>query len=131
MVAETVESTLRSHVGDGRQAARAALSSLVLSVFDRYPVPSALGDSEWNQARSELQRRLGLIGVHAAKPAKDIPEPFVEAYFALIPIEKKLRSSEFPTIRNYLRVSLCNIHDEFSRRADVSALAETLSVARH
>lgn len=131
MVAETVESTLRSHVGDGRQAARAALSSLVLSVFDRYPVPSALGASEWNQARSELQRRLGLIGVHAAKPAKDIPEPFVEAYFALIPIEKKLRSSEFPTIRNYLRVSLCNIHDEFSRRADVSALAETLSVARH
>ena len=92
-------------------------------------MPAALTAAEWRDARRELERRLGLIGMHAAKAAKDIPEPFVKAYFALIPIEKKLRASEFPTIRNYLRVSLCNIHDEFLSRADVSALTTILSAA--
>jgi hypothetical protein len=127
MVAEVVEGVLRRHAGDERQIALDALTSLVLSIFDRYPVPAAIPPSEWRDARIELERRLGLIGVHAAKPAKDIPEPFVKAYFSLIPIEKKLRASEFPTIRNYLRVSLCNIHEEFSRRVDASTLAATLS----
>jgi hypothetical protein len=127
MVAEVVEGVLRRQAGNERQITLSALSALVLSIFDRYPVPAALGESEWRDARAELERRLGLIGIHAAKPAKDIPEPFVEAYFSLIPIEKKLRKSEFPTIRNYLRVSLCNIHEEFSRRVDASALAATLS----
>jgi hypothetical protein len=127
MLAEVVEGVLRREAGSERQATLDALSSLVLSIFDRYPVPAALSESEWRDARAELERRLGLIGMHAIKPAKDIPEPFVEAYFSFIPIEKKLRKSEFPTIRNYLRVSLCNIHEEFSRRADTSALAATLS----
>jgi hypothetical protein len=127
MLAEVVESVLRGHAGRERQITLEALSSLVLSIFDRYPVPAALGESEWRDARAELERRLGLIGIHAVKPAKDIPEPFVEAYFSFIPIEKKLRKSEFPTIRNYLRVSLCNIHEEFSRRADAPALVATLS----
>ena len=30
------------------------------------------------------------------------------------------------TIRNYLRVTLCNIHDEFSKRMDAPALAAML-----
>jgi hypothetical protein len=127
MVAEVVEGVLRGHAGDERQAVLDALVALVLSIFDRYPVPAALSEAEWRDARSELERRLALIGIHAVKPAKDIPEPFVDAYFSLIPIEKKLRASEYPTIRNYLRVSLCNIHEEFSKRADPGALAALLS----
>jgi hypothetical protein len=130
MLAEVVEGVLRRHASSERQITLEALSSLVLSIFDRYPVPAALGASEWRDARAELERRLGLIGIHGVKSAKDIPEPFVEAYFSFIPIEKKLRKSEFPTIRNYLRVSLCNIHEEFSRRADAPALAATLSAPR-
>lgn len=127
MVAEVIEGILRSPADDEPHAALRALSSLVLSVFDRYPVPVALGEPEWQAARAELARRLGLIGLHATKPAKDVPEPFVEAYFALMPIDRKLRASDFPTIRNYLRVTLCNIHEEFSRRADAPALAAILS----
>ena len=127
MLAEVVEGVLRRHAGSERQITLDALSALVLSIFDRYSVPAALDESEWRDARAELERRLGLIGIHAVKPAKDIAEPFVEAYFSFIPIEKKLRKSEFPTIRNYLRVSLCNIHEEFCRRADAPALAATLS----
>lgn len=127
MVGEVVEGVLRPRVGDERRAALDALTSLVLSIFDRYPVPAVLSESAWRDARDELERRLGLVGTHAAKPAKDIPEPFAETYFSLMPIDRKLRASEFPTIRNYMRVTLCNIHEEFSKRADASMLAATLS----
>lgn len=127
MVTEVVEGVLRGHAGAEPRAVLEALSSLVLSVFDRYEAPAALDDSTWRDSRRELERRLGLIGVHAAKPAKDIPEPFAETYFSLMPIDRKLRASEFPTIRNYLRVTLCNIHEEFSQRADAASLAAMLS----
>ena len=112
-----------------RQAVLDALAAMVLAVFDRYAVPAALSGADWRDCRNELERRLGLIGIHAVKPAKDIPVPFAEAYFGLMPIDRKLRASEFPTIRNYLRVTLCNIHEEFSKRADVPGLAAMLSSA--
>ena len=125
MVAELVEGVLRPYAAD-RHRQLAALSELVLSVFDRYPVPSALGAQEWSEARVELVRRLGLIGMHAPKRAFEICEPWAETYFNLMPIHEKLRRSEFPTIRNYLRVTLCNIHDEFTRRLEAATLAAAL-----
>jgi len=85
-----------------------------------------LGPEKWSELRDDLARRLDLIGIHAVKAAKDIPTPFAESYFALMPIHEKLRASEFPTIRNYLRVSMCNIHDDFSSRIDGPALASAL-----
>jgi hypothetical protein len=98
----------------------------VLSVFDSYPVPAALGEDAWSEARVELARRLQLIGLHAPKRAFDICEPWAETYFDLMPIHEKLRRAEFPTIRNYLKVTLCNIHDEFTKRLDAAAVAAAL-----
>src|SRR5918996_957266 len=71
MVAELVEGVLRPHAAD-RNAQLNALSTLVLAVFDRYPVPPALGEAAWRQARAELARRLQLIGLHAPKRSFDI-----------------------------------------------------------
>lgn len=126
MVAEIVEGLLRPHTDDERRRALDALVGLVLSIFDRYPVPAALAKSEWLEARRELARRLDLIGIHAVKFAKDVPEPFAEGYVALMPIHEKLRGHDYQTIRNYLRVTSCNIHDEFEKRADAAALARQL-----
>jgi hypothetical protein len=128
MVAELVEGVLRPYAAD-RHRQLEALSSVVLSVFDRYPVPSALGAQAWSEARVELVRRLGLIGMHPPKRAFEICEPWAETYFNLLPIHEKLRRSEFPTIRSYLRVTLCNIHDEFTRRLDAAAMAAALREA--
>jgi hypothetical protein len=64
--------------------------------------------------------------MHAPKRAFDICEPWAETYFNLMPIHEKLRRSDFPTIRNYLRVTLCNIHDEFTKRMDATAIATAL-----
>lgn len=125
MVAELVEGVLRPYAAD-RLKQLDALNTLVLSVFDRYPVPAALGDAAWRDARAELARRLQLIGMHAPKRAFDICEPWAETYFDLMPIHETLRASEFPTIRNYLRVTLCNIHDELTKRMDAQALARLL-----
>lgn len=125
MVAELVEGVLRPH-GAERSRQLDALGALVLSVFDRYPVPAALGEGAWSEARVELARRLQLIGMHAPKRAFDICEPWAETYFNLMPIHEKLRGRDFPTIRNYLKVTLCNIHDEFTKRLDAAAVAAAL-----
>jgi hypothetical protein len=126
MVAELVEGILSTQVDSDRRARVNALSELVLSVFDRYPVPAAIGDAAWSDARAELARRVQLIALHPPKLAMDIPEPWTETYFDLMPIHEKLRGRDSPTIRNYLRVTMCNIHDELTKRIDAAALAGML-----
>jgi hypothetical protein len=126
MVTEMVEGVLRKYADD-RRALLNNLAALTLSVFDRYDVPAALKPLQWTQARQDLMHRIDLIGIHAVKAAKDIPIPCAKAYFDLMPIHEKLRTGEFPTITNYLRVSMCNIHDEFTKRMDARALAQALS----
>ena len=126
MVAELVEGILSTQVDSDRRTRVNALSELVLSVFDRYPVPAAIGDAAWSDARAELARRVQLIALHPPKLAMDIPEPWTETYFDLMPIHEKLRGRDSPTIRNYLRVTMCNIHDELTKRIDAAALAGML-----
>jgi hypothetical protein len=70
--------------------------------------------------------RLDLIGMHAPKWAKDVAEPYVQAYFDGMPIHEKLRAADYPAIRNYLRVSLINIHDELSKRISSPEVARSL-----
>jgi hypothetical protein len=126
MVTELAEGLLRSAASDDRQQQIEALCALVLSVFDRYPVPPVIGEATWAEVRAELARQLQLIGLHPPKRAMDIPEQFARSYFDLMPIHEKLRRADFPTTRNYLRVTMCNIHDELSKRLRVQALAGML-----
>ena len=128
MVSELVEGILRPHAED-RRASLDRLIAISLSVFDRYPTPAVLGAETWSQLRGELTHNLDIIGIHAVKAAKDIPIPFAEQYFQLMPIHEKLRVTEFPTIRNYLRVTMCNIHEEFSNRIDAPVLTQALHAA--
>jgi hypothetical protein len=37
-----------------------------------------------------------------------------------------LRSRDYPTTHNYLKVTLCNIHDELTRRMDANAVLSLL-----
>jgi hypothetical protein len=126
MVGELVDGVLRPHSGDDRVQEIEVLDALVLSVFDRYPIPAALGAETWHNLRDDLARRLQLIGLHPPKRVIDIPEPFAELYFDLMPIHEKLRGRDFPTTKSYLKVTLCNIHDELTKRMDARALAGML-----
>jgi hypothetical protein len=130
MVTEVAESVLHPSIVHDRRAALDALTALVLDVFDRYPVPEQLGAPAWREQRVALARRLDLIGLHPPKPAKDIPTTYADAYIALMPIHEKLRGSDTPTLRNYLRATICNIHDELARRIDAAAVARVLLESR-
>ena len=44
-----------------------------------------------------------------------------------MPIHEKLRGRDFPTTHNYLKVTMCNIHDELTRRMDEPALSRLLT----
>ena len=126
MVAEVVENALYAHWRGARAEGLQALEQLVLSVFDRYTAPPQLGRDAWSNLRNELQHRLQRFSLHGPKHAFDVAEPLAEDYFNLMPIHEKLRGRDFWTLRNYLRVTLCNIHDEFTKRADAPALASML-----
>lgn len=127
MVAELVEGALRPDAPNDRLRQTRALAALALAVLDRHPPPAILGKEEWNAERAELARRLQLIGLHPPKRAFEIPEPYAKMYFDLMPIHPKLRASELPTMHNYLKATLCNIHDELTKRMDASAIARALA----
>ncbi|MGC1092132.1 MAG: hypothetical protein WA905_05305, partial [Pseudolabrys sp.] len=120
MVAEVVDGVVNS--GVDRQKSD-TLVKIVLSVFDRYPIPDSLGAPTWRKLRTDLERRLQLITLHPPKRVIDIPEPFAKLYFDLMPIHEKLRGRDYPTTHNYLKVTLCNIHEELTKRMDTNAVA--------
>jgi hypothetical protein len=126
MVGELAEGTLCPERAEERAAHIEAIRALVLAVFDRYPVPAAVGEPAWRALREELDGRLRLIGLHGPKRAKDVPEPFAAAYVELMPIHEKLRGRDAPTLRNYLRATMCNIHDELTKRLDAPAVSASL-----
>ncbi len=125
MVGEMVDATLRP-LAEEPPSLSDSVARLVASVFDRYPVPASLGAAAWLERREELVRRLAQVSLHAPKRVIDIPERFAKQYFSLMPIHEKLRGQDYPTTRNYLRVSLCNIHDELTKRMDAGAMAALL-----
>ena len=126
MVTELAEGILVKVDGGDRRERLDNLTEITLSVFDRYPIPPALGEQDWSAARAELLRRLSQIALHPPKWAKDVPETMWEEYFNLMPIHEKLRGSDRFTIRNYLRVTMCNIHEELTKRMDARTVAGML-----
>ena len=126
MVGELVEGVMRPPAREDRLAQLEAIQALVLAVFDRYPVPAALGQQAWTRLRDELESRLRLIGLHPPKWAKDIPEPVWEIYFNLMPIHEKLRARDAYAVRNYLRVTMIEIHNQLTKRLDAPATADSL-----
>ena len=126
MVGELVEGVLCPARREERSDQIDAIRTLVLAVFDRYPVPAALGAQLGPDLLAELDQRLKLIGLHPPKWAKDIPEPFWQRYFDLMPIHEKMRTRDEMTTRAYLRVTLVNVHDELTKRIDAAAVLRDL-----
>ena len=118
MVGEMAEGVLRPFAGDRRRAALDQLTKLVLSIFDRYPIPPSIGPAGWRTMRDEVERHLDLVGGHAPKRVAYIPEPLVDRYFNLMPIHEMLRGRDLLTTSNYLRVSLLHMHAELEGRLD-------------
>jgi len=130
MVGELLEGVLLQAWRGDRADLDEAIRALVLAVFDRYPVPAALGAQQWAKSRGELDQHLKRLGTHPPKWAKDIPEPFWQRYFDLMPIHEKMRTKDASTTRSYLRVTIINIHDELTKRMDLAAVVGDLAAAK-
>lgn len=126
MVTEAVEGVLRPAVGEQRQPLLEGMTAAALTAFDRYPVPTALDSGTWSGLRQTLGHDLALIGLHPVKRVMDVPARYLDRYVEAMPIHEKLKANDVPTIHNYLRTNLCNVHDVFVRRADVPALVAVL-----
>lgn len=131
MVAEVAVGVLEEQTGKLRSELLPKVQVLVLTDFDHWEVPAALGIEEWQTLRAALVEHLARIGLHPAKRAMDVPEPFTKTYFELMPIHKSLRGPDFPTMASYLKVTLCNVHDELTKRLDAAAFSRALQDAEN
>ena len=129
MVAEIVDNVLHRGRDVERLPGLQKLREVVLDVFDRYPPPAALDSQSWRDSRAELVRRLDQLSLHPPKRAIDIPETYIQPYFEAMPIHEKLKKTDFHTTHAYLKVVLCNVHEELENRIDLPALEREQTMA--
>jgi hypothetical protein len=122
MVAEVADNVLHGSRDVERQRGLQKLREIVLDIFDRYPPPAALDPQEWHDLRAGLAHRLDQLSLHPPKRAIDIPETYIQQYFDAMPIHEKLKKTDFHTTHSYLKVVLCNVHEELTQRIDLPAL---------
>jgi hypothetical protein len=126
MIGELVEGVLRPHAGKDAGLILDELTDVVLSVFDRYPVPEPIGREAWLDTRSELALKLDRVRMHPPKRAIDIPESYSKRYFGLMPFHKDMLTADEPTARGYLRITMANLHEELVKRIDAPGIVELL-----
>jgi hypothetical protein len=125
MVGEMVEATLAPEAAD-RRSLLDPLIALVLSVFDRYPVPASIRPEDWQAARAELALHLERLSTHPPKRVIDIPEPFYERYFAMMPFGKEFLTNDAPTARGFMQLQLVNMQENLLARIDKVDIASQL-----
>jgi hypothetical protein len=126
MVGETVEAVLAPQAPGGRRSVLDPLISLVLSVYDRYPQPEGLTFEEWTAGRKELKLHLERLSTHPPKRIVDIPEPFAERYFAMMPFDKPFLTPDAPTARGFMQLRLVSVHEELQKRMDAADMVRQL-----
>jgi hypothetical protein len=127
VVAELAHSILVERTGQP-QALASALREVALGVFDRYPVPAALGAESWAEARKDLAFRCDQIALHPPKAPQDIPVPFAQVFFDNMPIHERLREQDFEQIKNQLRVNVLSMHRDFLKYAKLEEIAAALGL---
>ncbi|KAB2850493.1 MAG: hypothetical protein F9K44_04680 [Hyphomicrobiaceae bacterium] len=126
MVSEVAAGVLEEETGAARQRVCGFIHPLALSVFDGYRVPDSLGAAEWSGEREELDRRLGCLGGQARRRSFEVPDEYAKPYFDLMPIHEKLKARDYSTTVSYLKLTLCNIHVELTKRLDAAAVGRLL-----
>ncbi len=129
MVGETVEAALAPHAGGNRRAALDPLIALLLSVYDRYPRPAELTEEEWSAGRADLALHLEQLSMHPPKRIIDIPVPFAERYFAMMPFDKPFLTPDAPTARGFMQLHLITVHEQLCERLDAADMIRQLQGA--
>lgn len=126
MVGEMVDAVIEEHAAGDRRDVLDPLIRLVLSVFDRYSLPTALTQEQWTQGRSDLALHLERLSTHPPKRVIDIPVPFADRYFNLMPFDKQFLTKDAPTAQGFLQLTLVRMQGELNERMDAAAMARML-----
>jgi hypothetical protein len=126
MVGEMVETVLAPHAGGDRRSALDPLIKRVLAVHDRYPRPAELTEEEWAAGRADLALHLERLSTHPPKRVIDIPVPFAERYFAMMPFDKPFLTPDAPTARGFMQLHLVKAQEELMNRMDAEAMVRQL-----
>lgn len=126
MVGETVETVLAPHGDADRRSALDPLIKLVLSIYDRYPQPAVVSEEEWAAGRADLALHLERLSTHPPKRVVDIPVPFAERYFAMMPFDKPFLTPDAPTARGFMQLHLIKMQEELLKRMDAAEMVRQL-----
>jgi hypothetical protein len=126
MVGETVETVLAPHSDGDRRRELDPLIELVLSVYDRYSRPPALTGEEWAAGRADLALHLERLSTHPPKRVIDIPVPFAERYFGMMPFDKPFLTPDAPTARSFMQLHLIKVQEELIKRMDAGEMIGAL-----
>ncbi len=129
MVGEMVEGVLRPQAGADKREFTDDLIDLLLSVFDRYPVPEPIGKEAWLDARSTLALSLDQVSVHPPKRVIDIPEQYVKRYFDMMPIHKDMRTKDVGTTLSFLKLNLAHMHEDLVGRMNAAEMVDKIHKA--
>ena len=122
MIGEIVDGILRPQAGSQKRALADETIDLVLGVFDRHPVPAAIGQDAWGDARSELAQRLDQISNQPPKSAADIPAQYVKRYLKIMPGQ----NGNAPRVLDVLKSNLVKAQSDLEARMDAAAMAKAL-----
>ena len=115
MVGETVDAVLAPQAGGDRRAVLDPLIALVLSVYDRYPRAGGADGRGMGSGRDELKLHLERLSTHPPKRIIDIPVPFAERYFEMMPFDKQFLTPDAPTARGFMKLQLVSVHEQLLR----------------
>ena len=126
MMGEVVDAMLRPHAGTQKRALADEMIDLVLGVFDRHPVPAAIGQHAWGDARSELAQRLDQISTQPPKSASDIPAQYVKRYVKAMSVQDGKGPADEGATLEALKTDLVKAQQDLEGRVDAPAMAKAL-----
>jgi hypothetical protein len=119
MTGEMVDGILRPHAGTQKPALADEYIDLVLGVFDRHPVPAAIGQEAWRDARSELAQRLDQISTQPSRNVVDIPAQYVKRYLKIMPADAN-------ATLDVLKSNLVKAQHDLEKRMEAAAMVRAL-----
>lgn len=124
MVGETVEASLYEEGSKNRRELLDRLVTLVARIYDSYPKPDELTEEEWKAGRSDLLLHLERVSTHPPKRVIDIPVPFAERYFEMMPFDKAFLTPDAPTARSFMQLHLVKVQEELLSRGNLELLRD-------
>jgi hypothetical protein len=126
MTAEVVDSVLRPQAGSQQRALADETIDLVLGVFDRHPIPDAIGKNAWLDARSELAQRLDQISTLPPRDPADIPSHYTRRFLAEMPAHGGMTHPEAGASLEALKRTLGKERQDLDECLDAGTMVKAL-----